>query len=78
MGIGVLMIVLEWVRVIFGCQGSSNMNIEEEFRFLYTYFLQNLIVTNSAAESLGENNSEFGYRKEDLLVYLDVLGQGHD
>ena len=61
-----------------GCQGSSNMNIEEEFRFLYTYFLQNLIVTNSAAESLGENNSEFGYRKEDLLVYLDVLGQGHD
>ena len=54
------------------------MNIEEEFRFLYTYFLQNLIVTNSAAESLGENNSEFGYRKEDLLVYLDVLGQGHD
>ena len=54
------------------------MNLEAEFRFLYPNFLQNLIVTDSAAESLDKNNSEFGYGNSNLLVYLDVLGQGHD
>ena len=41
------------------------MNLEAEFRFLYPNFLQNLFVTDSAAEFLGEKkNSEFVYGKK--------------
>jgi hypothetical protein len=45
------------------------MNLEAEFIYLYPNFLQNLFVTDSAAEFLGEKkkkkkNIEFGYGKK--------------
>jgi hypothetical protein len=41
------------------------MNFEAEFIYLYPNFLQNLFVTDSAAEFLGERkNSEFGFGKK--------------
>ena len=51
------------------------MNLEAEFIYLYPNFLQNLFVTDSAAEFLGEKkkHSEFGYGKKKLLVYRDGL-----
>ena len=59
------------------------MNLEAEFRFLYPNFLQNLFVTDFAAEVLGEKkkkkqSSEFGYGKKDLLVYLDFWDLASD